>query len=45
MAILPLKEGEGMVAGYNLKEMDWKKVPFLRRTLGCGFPGFSIAYR
>ncbi len=30
---LPLKEGEGVVAGYNLKQMDWKKVPFLPEQL------------
>ncbi|MCG7860274.1 ABC transporter ATP-binding protein, partial [Flavihumibacter sediminis] len=24
---LPLKEGEGQVVGFNLKDMDWKKVP------------------
>ena len=39
---LPLKEGTGLVAGYNLKEMDWKKVPFLRRTLGVVFQDFQL---
>jgi cell division transport system ATP-binding protein len=39
---LPLKEGEGIVAGYNLKQMDWKKVPFLRRSLGVVFQDFQL---
>ncbi len=39
---LPLKEGEGVVAGYNLKQMDWKKVPFLRRSLGVVFQDFQL---
>lgn len=39
---LALQEGEGTVAGYNLKQMDWKKVPFLRRTLGVVFQDFQL---
>jgi cell division transport system ATP-binding protein len=39
---LPLKEGEGVVAGYDLKQMDWKKVPFLRRSLGVVFQDFQL---
>lgn len=39
---LPLKEGEGIVAGYNLRQMDWKKVPFLRRSLGVVFQDFQL---
>ena len=39
---LDLTEGEGYVVGYNLKELDWKKVPFLRRNLGVVFQDFQL---
>jgi cell division transport system ATP-binding protein len=39
---LPLTEGEGTVAGYNLRELGWKKVPYLRRTLGVVFQEFQL---
>jgi cell division transport system ATP-binding protein len=39
---LELREGTGNVVGYDLKQMDWKKVPFLRRSLGVVFQDFQL---
>jgi cell division transport system ATP-binding protein len=39
---LRLKEGDGTVVGFDLREMDWKKVPFLRRNLGVVFQDFQL---
>jgi len=39
---LRLNEGDGTVVGFNLREMDWKKVPFLRRNLGVVFQDFQL---
>src|SRR5437868_6859873 len=39
---LPLTEGEGWVAGHDLKTITWKTVPFLRRNLGVVFQDFQL---
>ena len=39
---LTLREGEGSVVGYNLKSLDWKKLPYLRRNLGVVFQEFQL---
>ena len=37
-----LKEGEGMVAGYNLKRLTKQEIPFLRRKIGIVFQDFQL---
>jgi cell division transport system ATP-binding protein len=41
-AQLPLKEGKGYVAGYDLSEIKPKDIPFLRRKLGIVFQDFQL---
>jgi len=39
---LPFSEGEGIVAGFNLRDMDWKNVPYLMRNLCVVFQDFQL---
>jgi cell division transport system ATP-binding protein len=41
-AQLPLREGTGFVAGYNLKEIKTREIPFLRRKIGIVFQDFQL---
>jgi cell division transport system ATP-binding protein len=39
---LPLREGSGTVAGYDLTKIKPKEVPFLRRKIGIVFQDFQL---
>lgn len=39
---LQLTEGQGWVVGHNLKDLTWKTIPFLRRSLGVVFQDFQL---
>ncbi len=41
-AQLPLKEGKGSVAGFNLSEIKSREIPYLRRKLGIVFQDFQL---
>jgi cell division transport system ATP-binding protein len=41
-AEIPLTSGEGMVAGYDLRKLKSKEIPFLRRKLGIVFQDFQL---
>ncbi len=42
IAELPLKKGEAAVAGYNLRKIKRRHIPFLRRKLGVIFQDFQL---
>ena len=41
-AQIPLKEGQGIVAGYNLTRIKRREVPYLRRKIGIVFQDFQL---
>jgi cell division transport system ATP-binding protein len=41
-AQLPLKEGTGIVAGFNLSEIKPREIPYLRRKIGIVFQDFQL---
>jgi len=41
-AEIPLVSGEALVAGFNLRKIKRKQIPFLRRKLGIVFQDFQI---
>jgi cell division transport system ATP-binding protein len=41
-AQLPLKEGTGLIAGYNLSKLKRRDIPYLRRKTGIVFQDFQL---
>jgi cell division transport system ATP-binding protein len=41
-AQIPLKQGEGHVAGYELSKLKQRDIPLLRRKLGIVFQDFQL---
>lgn len=39
---LNLKEGRAIVAGFDLRDLTWKTVPYLRRNIGIVFQDFQL---
>jgi len=40
-----ITEGKGMVVGHDLKDIDWKKLPFFKKKFRSRFSGLSIINR
>ena len=41
-AEIPMAEGEGNVADFNLRKLSKKQIPFLRRKIGIVFQDFQL---
>jgi cell division transport system ATP-binding protein len=41
-AQLPLKDGTGLIAGYNLSNLKRREIPYLRRKIGIVFQDFQL---
>ena len=41
-AQIPLRQGTGLVAGYNLSKLKKKDIPYLRRKIGIVFQDFQL---
>src|SRR5215208_1528327 len=39
---LPLTQGQASVVGYDLRNLTWKTVPYLRRNMGVVFQDFQL---
>lgn len=39
---IPVNDGEASIAGYNLRDISAKEIPFLRRKLGIVFQDFQL---
>jgi cell division transport system ATP-binding protein len=41
-AQIPLREGTGLIAGYNLTKLKKREIPYLRRKIGIVFQDFQL---
>ncbi len=41
-AQIPLRDGSGLVAGYNLSKLKKREIPYLRRKIGIVFQDFQL---